>query len=166
MSTNFDLKFFVPRGRHGSEWVFKEGRRRSKRRAPMGQQRSPDLSLVLVVDDDEEVLQVTADVLETLGYRVIKARTGLEAVEQLEHNSEISVLFTDIRMPDIAGEGLAGIATTWRPNIRVVLTSGFGRPRDDSEFLPKPYRAADLIRVFPPQPLPTLGSDSEANRCD
>ena len=132
----------------------------------MGQQRSPDLSLVLVVDDDEEVLQVTAEVLETLGYRVIKARTGLEAVEQLEHNSEISVLFTDIRMPDIAGEGLAGIATTWRPNIRVVLTSGFGRPRDDSEFLPKPYRAADLIRVFPPQPLPTLGSDSEANRCD
>lgn len=132
----------------------------------MGQQSSPDLSLVLVVDDDEEVLQVTADVLETLGYRVIKARTGLEAVEQLEHNSEISVLFTDIRMPDIAGEGLAGIATTWRPNIRVVLTSGFGRPRDDSEFLPKPYRAADLIRVFPPQPLPTLGSDSEANRCD
>ena len=132
----------------------------------MGQQRSPDLSLVLVVDDDEEVLQVTADVLETLGYRVIKARTGVEAVEQLEHTSEISVLFTDIRMPDIAGEGLAGIATTWRPNIRVVLTSGFGRPRDDSEFLPKPYRAADLIRVFPPQPLPTSGSDSEANRCD
>jgi len=57
----------------------------------MGQQSSPDLSLVLVVDDDEEVLQITADALETLGYRVIKARTGLEAVEQLEHNSEISV---------------------------------------------------------------------------
>ena len=132
----------------------------------MGQQSSPDLSLVLVVDDDEEVLQVTADILEALGYRVLKARTGLEAVHQLERNSEISVLFTDIRMPDIAGEGLAGIATTWRPDIRVVLTSGFGRPRDDSEFLPKPYRAADLIRVFPPQPLPTLGSDREANRCD
>ena len=131
----------------------------------MGQESPPDLSLVLVVDDDEGVLQVTADVLETLGYRVLKARTGLEAVEQLEHNSEISVLLTDIRIPDVGGEGLAGIAATWRPHIRVVLTSGFGRPRGDSEFLPKPYRAADLIRVFPPQPL-ALGSDCEANRSD
>ena len=132
----------------------------------MGQQSPADVALVLIVDDDEEVLQVTADILETLGYRVLKARTGPEAVEQLQRNSEISVLFTDIRMPDIGGEGLAGIATTWRPDIRVGLTSGFGRPRGDSEFLPKPYRAADLIRVFPPQPLPTWGSDCEANRSD
>jgi DNA-binding NtrC family response regulator len=119
----------------------------------MRQQNSPDLSLVLVVDNDQKVLQVTADILETLGYRVLKARTGAEAVEHLHRNSEISVLFTDIRTPDIGGEGLAGIATTWRPDIRVVLTSGFGRPHGDSEFLPKPYRATDLIRVFPPQPL-------------
>jgi two-component system, cell cycle response regulator CpdR len=132
----------------------------------MGLQSSPDVSLVLVVDDDQEVLQVTADILEALGYQVIKARTGPKAVEQLQYNSEISVLFTDILMPDIGGEGLAGIAATWRPDIRVVLTSGYGRPRGDSEFLPKPYRATDLIRVFPPQPLPTLGSDSEANRSD
>jgi CheY-like chemotaxis protein len=124
----------------------------------MAQQSLPDVSLVLVVDDDEEVLHVTADVLKTLGYRVLKARTGLEAVEQLERNTEISVLFTDVRMPDIAGEGLAGIATTWRPDIRVVLTSALGTPHGDSEFLPKPYRATDLIRVFPPQPLHTSTS--------
>jgi len=40
----------------------------------MGLQSSPDVSLVLVVDDDQEVLQVTADILEALGYQVIKAR--------------------------------------------------------------------------------------------
>ena len=118
----------------------------------------PDGSLILVVDDDAEVLQVTAEILRTLGYRVLTARTGPEAVEQLQRNSEISVLFTDIRMPNIGGEGLAGIAATWRPDIRVVLTSGFGRPRGHSEFLPKPYRAADLIRVFPPLPLPSSRS--------
>jgi CheY-like chemotaxis protein len=44
----------------------------------MGQQSPPDLFLVLVVDDDEDVLQMTADILETLGYRVLKAKTGLE----------------------------------------------------------------------------------------
>jgi two-component system, cell cycle response regulator CpdR len=124
----------------------------------MGQQSPPDVALVLIVDDDEEVLQVTAEVLKTLGYRALTARTGPEAVEQLRQNSQISVLLTDIRMPDLGGEGLAGIAETWRPDIRVVFTSGFGRPRGDSEFLRKPYRAADLIRVFPPQPLPSSRS--------
>jgi CheY-like chemotaxis protein len=119
----------------------------------MGQQSRPDLSLVLIVDDDEEVLQVTADILETLGYKVLTAKTEPEAVEQLRRNSQIAVLLTDIRMPDLGGEGLAGIAETCRPDIRVVFTSGFSRPRGDSEFLPKPYRATDLIRVFPPQPL-------------
>ena len=154
MPIKFDLNFFPP-----AERTDQDGRlRKGGRRASMSQQSTPDLSLVLVVDDDEDVLQVTTDILETLGYRVFKARTGLEAVEQLERNSEISVLFTDIRMPDIGGEGLAGIATTWRPDIRVVLTSGFGRPHGDSEFLPKPYRATDLIRVFPPHPLHTSRS--------
>ena len=120
----------------------------------MGQQSPPDVSLVLIVDDDDNVLQVTAEILEILGYRVLTARTGSEAVEELRRNSHISVLLTDIRIPDVGGEGLAGIAATWRPGIRVVLTSGFGRPRGNSEFLPKPYRATDLIRAFPPQPLP------------
>jgi CheY-like chemotaxis protein len=109
----------------------------------MGQQSRPDLSLVLIVDDDEDVLQVMADVLETLGYRVLTARTAREAVEELRRNSQVSVLLTDIRMPDVAGEGLAGIAATWRPDIRVVFTSGFGKPRGDSEFLRKPFRAPD-----------------------
>jgi two-component system, cell cycle response regulator CpdR len=119
----------------------------------MDQQNPSGVSVVLIVDDDEEVLQVTADILETLGYQVLTARTGLEALERLRRNSQISVLLTDIRMPDVGGEGLAGIAATWRPDIRVVFTSGFGRPRGSSEFLPKPYKATDLIRAFPPQPL-------------
>ena len=60
----------------------------------MEQENWPDGSLVLVVDDDAEVLQVIAEILETLGYRVLTVRTGAEAVEQLQRNSEISVLFT------------------------------------------------------------------------
>jgi two-component system, cell cycle response regulator CpdR len=124
----------------------------------MDQQIPSDVSVVLIVDDDEEVLQLTADILETLGYQVLTARTGLEALERLRRNSQISVLFTDIRMPDVGGEGLAGIAATWRPDIRVVFTSGFGRPRGSSEFLPKPYKATDLIRAFPPQPLQSARS--------
>ena len=57
----------------------------------MGQQSPPDGCLVLIVDDDEEVLQTIVDMLETLGYRVLTARTGPDAVEQLHRNPEISV---------------------------------------------------------------------------
>ncbi len=124
----------------------------------MGQQNPPDVALVLIVDDDEGVLRVTADILEALGYHVLTAGTGPEAVELLRRNPEISVLFTDIRMPDMRGEELAEIAVAMRPGIRVVFTSGFPRPPGDAAFVPRPYRAVDLIDVLPPQPLPSSRS--------
>jgi CheY-like chemotaxis protein len=125
----------------------------------MEQQSPSDAALVLIVDDDHEVLQAAADILENLGYPVLTATTGPEAVEQLHRNAQISTLLTDIRMPGIGGEELAGIAVTWRPDIRVVFMSGFGRPPGNSEFLRKPYRAADLIRAFPPLPLHSQDPD-------
>jgi len=147
---------FSARGSHGPVLgVWKGSQEANGQGVAMIQQSPSDAALVLIVDDDHEVRQVTADLLETLGYRVLTARTEPEAVEQLHRNSQISVLLTDIRMPRIGGEELAGIAVTWRPDIGVVFMSGFGRPRGNSEFLRKPYRATDLIRVFPPQPLPS-----------
>jgi hypothetical protein len=73
-------------------------------------------------------------------------------------NPGISVLFSDIQMPGMGGEELAAIALTLRPGIRVIFTSGFQTPPGDVAFVPKPYRAVDLIRVLPPQPLPSLRS--------
>jgi CheY-like chemotaxis protein len=117
-----------------------------------------DTDLVLIVDDDEDILELTPEILETLGYHVLTARNGLEAIELLRRNSRISVLFTDMQMPGMGGEELAEIAVMLRPGIRVVFTSGFRRPREDAAFVPKPYRAVDLIRVLPPLPLPSLRS--------
>jgi CheY-like chemotaxis protein len=111
-------------------------------------------ALVLIVDDDEAVVEITAEIFETLGYDVLTARNGPEAVEILHKNSGISVLFSDIQMPGMGGKELAAIALTLRPGIRVVFTSGFQTPPGDAAFVPKPYRAVDLIRVLPPQPLP------------
>ena len=125
----------------------------------MAQKNPPSqAALVLIVDDDEAVVEITAEILETLGYDILTARNGSEAVELLRKNSRISVLFTDVQMPGIGGEELAEIALTLRPGIRVVFTSGFQTPPGDVVFVPKPYRAVDLIRVLPPQPLPSLRS--------
>ena len=105
---------------------------------------------ILLVDDDVDILGVAADMLETLGYDVIAARTGLEALALLRDNSSISILFTDIQMPGMGGEELAGMAAASRPDLRVIFASGSARPSTDAAFLQKPYRTADLARVLPP----------------
>ena len=115
-------------------------------------------ALVLIVDDDEAVVEITAEILGTLGYDVLIARNGPEAVELLRRNSCVSVLFTDIRMPGMGVEELAAIALMLRPRIRVVFTSGFRTPPPNAVFIPKPYKAVELIRVLPPQPLTSYKS--------
>jgi len=111
--------------------------------------RSTHAKRILLVDDDVDILGVAAEMLETLGYDVIAARTGLEALALLRDNSSISILFTDIQMPGMGGEELAGIAAASRPDLRVIFASGSARPSTDAAFLKKPYRAADLARVLP-----------------
>lgn len=105
---------------------------------------------ILLVDDDVDILGVAAEMLEALGYDVIAARTGLEALALLRDNSSISILFTDIQMPGMGGEELAGFAAVSRPDLRVIFASGSARPSTDAAFLQKPYRTADLARVLPP----------------
>ena len=114
--------------------------------------------LVLIVDDDGDILEFAAEILQTLGYDVLTARNGLEAVAVLRNNSPISILFTDIHMPGMGGEELAKVAVASRPDIRVIFTSGCTRPAGDAPFLQKPYKATDLVRVLPPQSAPSLRS--------
>jgi two-component system, cell cycle response regulator CpdR len=122
----------------------------------MAQKNSPShAALVLIVDHDEATLDITAEVFEILGYDVVTAESGRVALEVLKTNPRVSVLFTDIQMPDIGGKELAEIALKLRPGIRVVFTSGVEPPPEEAVFVPKPYKALDLIRVLPPLPLPS-----------
>ena len=119
----------------------------------MEQRTPPEVVLVLVVDDDRDLLELAAEVITRLGYYVITARDGFEALDLLRKNRHIRILFSDIRMPGMDGEELAEAARQIRPGLRVILTSGARRPRQPVDFVPKPYRAADLIGALPPQPL-------------
>jgi signal transduction histidine kinase/CheY-like chemotaxis protein len=108
---------------------------------------------VLVVEDDEGVLAMAVESLEDLGYRVLVAHNGREALEIVKGNAKIDILFSDIVMPGgINGAELAAEARRLRPSIKVLLTSGYtgavlagehGLPAD-MPVLGKPYRRDEL----------------------
>src|SRR5689334_22312291 len=106
---------------------------------------------VLIVDDDQDILALAAEILQTLGHGVLTARNGLEAMTILRKNSHVSTLFTDLGMPGMGGEELVSLAMALRPGIRVIFTSGRVIPIADAAFLQKPYRTTDLIQFFSPQ---------------
>jgi CheY-like chemotaxis protein len=110
---------------------------------------------VLAVDDEEGVLDLTVHHLTALGYRVLSARSGEEALEVLERaNGRVDLLFTDLSMPGgMNGLVLAERARALRPGLRVLLASGYSddlvarqtpTPGGGADVLAKPYRRIDL----------------------
>ena len=108
---------------------------------------------VLLVEDDELVRTTTREALEETGCQVIDARDGAEALAILRGDQAIDLLFSDIVMPEIDGVELARAATQLRPDLKVLLTSGYADAVVDLDpegeritVLMKPYRRADLER--------------------
>jgi PAS domain S-box-containing protein len=108
---------------------------------------------ILVVDDNEGVLAEAVDQLRSLGYYVVSASSGTEALEMLRHDGKIDLLFTDVVMPgDLAGRALAAKALEIRPGLKVLFASGYfegalvgkGQLETDVQFLAKPYRKKEL----------------------
>jgi two-component system, cell cycle sensor histidine kinase and response regulator CckA len=110
---------------------------------------------LLVVDDEEMVRRLAARMLLTLGYRVLEARDGHEAMRLLQRSARrINAVLTDIAMPGIGGRQLGTtIAECW-PEIRVLYLSGFPARRivtegalDPSQpFIQKPFTSDQLGR--------------------
>jgi CheY-like chemotaxis protein len=97
------------------------------------------------VDDEEAVRTIVAEFLEDFGYRVLQADGGASALRLLEAEPRTRLLVTDIRMPDMSGLELADQATTIRPDLRVILISGyFVAQQVQRRFLRKPFRMRDL----------------------
>jgi PAS domain S-box-containing protein len=112
--------------------------------------------MVLVVEDDPFVRSYAVMSLESLGYKVISAVDGKEALQTLGAAPHVDLLFTDVVMPGgVNGWELAGLARKERPELRVLLTSGYaletlaanGHLRQGALILEKPYRKAELARL-------------------
>lgn len=111
-----------------------------------GGQRPP---VVLVVDDDEDVREVAADMLQDLGYVVVQACCGEEALELLEARPDLDVMVTDIRMPGMSGLELAEQAAARRADMKIILVSGYFQPQAITRrFLQKPFRTRDLAAAI------------------
>ncbi len=113
---------------------------------------------LLLVEDEPLILRMVKRVLSELGYTVLTASDGLEALEVLgRHAGDVQLLITDVVMPKMSGRELAARVTALRPDIRVLYSSGYaadamgedGVIGDGINFLAKPYepsRLADAVR--------------------
>jgi signal transduction histidine kinase/DNA-binding response OmpR family regulator len=105
---------------------------------------------ILVVEDDASVLALTVEMLGGLGYRVLTATGAAEALALIDRGAEVDLLFSDIVMPGgVSGVGLARAAQERRPDLKVLLTSGFVGDRGALEeagypVLDKPYQMQAL----------------------
>ena len=117
---------------------------------------SPDAGLVrvLVVDDQPDVLATTAELFKLMGYEVLEASNGADALRILQSAPDIQVLFSDVVMPGMSGVKLGAEARKLIPGINVILASGFqgsafgGGAVRDFHFLVKPFRMSDLARIL------------------
>jgi PAS domain S-box-containing protein len=83
--------------------------------------------VVLVVEDEPAVRQFSVDALGELGYRVLEADGAAAALRQLEAHPEISLMFTDVVMPEVNGARLAEEARRRWPALKVLFTTGYTR---------------------------------------
>ncbi|MDK9706552.1 MAG: ATP-binding protein [Desulforhopalus sp.] len=108
---------------------------------------------VLLVDDEEMMRDVASAMLRRLGFEVYQAKDGVEAVEIfLKQGSEIKIVLSDLTMPRMNGWETLTALRQIRPNIPVILTSGYDEaqaiagdhPEMPQVFLHKPYKVATL----------------------
>jgi signal transduction histidine kinase/CHASE3 domain sensor protein/CheY-like chemotaxis protein len=109
--------------------------------------------VVLVVDDDQSVREVAKRALECQGYTVLLADSGLAAIDVFSrHGGEIAVVVLDLSMPNMGGVAALPELRRTRPEIRVLVSSGYAeaetmalfRGERVSGFIQKPYTANDL----------------------
>jgi signal transduction histidine kinase/FixJ family two-component response regulator len=103
---------------------------------------------ILVVDDDALVAMSMTDMLEDLGHKVIGVNSGKQALEILESHQTFDLMITDHAMPGMTGVELAKIARGKRPDMPILLATGYADlPHGQNSNLPrlsKPYHQAQL----------------------
>jgi len=120
--------------------------------APAEIPRARATETILVVEDEEQVRRMSIDSLEELGYTVIEAADAQHALAILGGDADVTLLFTDVVMPNMNGRELADRARQLRPDLRVLYTTGYTRNAvvhdgvvdQDVAFLSKPFTMEQL----------------------
>jgi nitrogen-specific signal transduction histidine kinase/CheY-like chemotaxis protein len=139
---------YVPAAEYGED--AREGQERAALPGGHGE-------LILVVDDEESIRQITMKTLEAFGYRVLTAGDGTEAVAvYAQHRDEIAAVICDMMMPYMDGRATTLALHRMNPRVKVISSSGLAEaPRAEEAadrgvraFLPKPYTAEALLRTL------------------
>jgi DNA-binding response OmpR family regulator len=110
---------------------------------------------ILLVEDETRLREVTCEVLESAGYRVLKARNALEAMSTFnEYKTIVRLLVTDVVLPGQNGRDLANDLRSISPRLRIIFISGYpenvvtrnGIQEDGMFYLPKPFSLQSLTR--------------------
>jgi PAS domain S-box-containing protein len=113
--------------------------------------------LVLVVDDEESIREITRGTLETFGYKVLTASDGTEALAlYADKKNEIAVVLTDMVMPFMDGPATIRALQRMNPKVRIIAASGLGTGQRAGEgvlegvavSLNKPYTAEKLLKTL------------------
>lgn len=113
--------------------------------------------LILVVDDEENIREITKSTLEKFGYRVLAAMDGNNGVDvYLQHKDEIAAVITDIAMPYLDGPGMIRAIKEIDPAVKVIAMSGLMNPDqtarldtlDIRNVLSKPFTGEKLLTML------------------
>ena len=109
--------------------------------------------LIMLVDDEDIVLDVGTQMIEKIGYSVIKAKNGKEAIALFrKHKAQVSLVILDLRMPEMDGECAYELLKEIEPEIKVLISSGCSL-RDEARqnlkygcngFIQKPFNLKTL----------------------
>ena len=111
---------------------------------------------VLVVDDEERSVSIMKVVLERLGYNVTAMTSSLKALELFKEDPHrYDLLLTDLIMPQLAGDKLVSEIIEIRPDMPVIITSGFTdtivndnfKQISNKAFIPKPFQPQELAKT-------------------
>ncbi len=110
-----------------------------------------DHLVVLLVDDDDAVREVTAGLLADLGYDVVEAGSGGAALDLFERNDEISAVVLDFAMPGMNGADLARELRARRPRVPILFATGYADAEaltgvGEHQIVHKPFVQAELAR--------------------
>ena len=105
---------------------------------------------ILLAEDESGIRAMTKTYLESLGYRVLEAANGSEAIRRsFEYGGPIHLVLSDLLMPGIRGDSAVKEIRAHRPDVKAIFVSGFADPdvaRDTEDILYKPFELPELGR--------------------
>lgn len=114
-------------------------------------------STILIIEDEESVLDMLKKLVEKIGYRVLSAKNGKEAIDLVKHfEGQIDLALLDIILPDIDGKEIFKTIKKIRPQLKVIVCSGYefnGTAKEILEqgadnFIQKPFKKAEFSKII------------------